>query len=373
METQYDVVVIGGGQAGLAMGYYLARQGRSFVILDAATGVGHAWRTRWDSLKLFTPARYSALPGLPFPGDPEHYPGKDEVADYLDLFARTYSLPVRSGGSVLALRAVPGAGFDVQTGMATYAADQVVVATGPFQRPLIPAIAGGLAPDVMQIHSSQYRAPDQLPPGDVLVVGGGNSGVQIAAELAQTRRTALAVGETLGRLPEQLLGRSLFWWLEKSGFMRVTVGSRFGQKASRREVLIGGSPKMIARDLGVRVIGRVEHANGGRVRTADGEEIRVAAVVWATGFRSDYRWIQAPVLDDRGAPVHRRGVTAVPGLYFLGLPWQHTRGSALIGWVGRDGYYLAGCIAKRAPLKTRKRVGFEREAALTVIATSGGS
>lgn len=349
MEQRYEVVVIGGGQAGLAMGHHLARQGRSFAILDAGPAVGHVWRTRWDSLKLFTPARYSALPGLPFPGDPEHCPGKDAVADYLEDYARAFDLPVHPGRAVTALRPHPsGEGFRVEAGAERYEARQVVVATGPFQRPAIPAAAQRLSPEVVQLHSSAYRNPEQLPPGPVLVVGGGNSGVQIAAELAPTRPTTLALGGRMLRLPERLLGRSVFWWLERAGVMNVTVESALGRRASRRELLLGSGPETLARDLGVRRVGRVADAGGSRVLTREGEAVEAAAVVWATGYRADHSWIHAPVLDPRGLPVHRRGVTPAPGLYFLGLPWQHTRGSALLGWVGRDAAYLAARIAERA-------------------------
>lgn len=349
MENRFDVVVIGGGQAGLALGYHLARRQLRFVILDAAPRVGHVWRTRWDSMTLFTPARYSALPGLPFPGDPEHYPGKDAVADYLERYAAIFDLPVRLDTRVTALRPLPGgAGFEIDAGAARYTADQVVVATGPFHLPFVPEFARDLAPDVVQLHSAEYRNPDQLPPGPVLVVGAGNSGVQIAEELAPARPTWLSVGVKLPRLPARLLGRSIFWWLEKTGLMNVTAGSWLGRQMRARDPLIGSSPEMVARRLGVRVVGRTERAEGDRVFTREGEEVRVASVVWATGFRSDYGWIEAPVLDRDGRPIHKRGVTAVPGLYFLGLSWQHTRGSALIGWVGRDAEYLADQIERRA-------------------------
>lgn len=355
MHRRYEVVVIGGGQAGLAIGHYLARQGRDFLVLDAAPRVGHAWRTRWDSLTLFTPARYSSLPGLPFPADPEHLPRKDEVADYLEGYARAFGLPVRGGEAVLALRRLPdGPGFEVETARARYLADQVVVATGPFQTPLVPGLAAGLGPEVVQLHSSEYRSPAQLPAGGtVLVVGGGNSGVQIAAELAATRPTALSVGEPLKRVPERFLGRSVFWWLEALGAMRVTVDSRLGRRLSASDALVGDGPETVARRLGVRVVGRAERAAGSRLHTADGAALDVAAVVWATGFRRDFRFVEPAVLGERGDPVHRRGVTAVPGLYFLGLPWQHTRGSALLGWVGRDAAFLAERIAAHAATPAR--------------------
>jgi putative flavoprotein involved in K+ transport len=233
---------------------------------------------------------------------------------------------------------------------ARYAASQVVVATGPFQKPFVPPFSEALAPEVIQVHSSAYLNPARLPAsGTTLVVGGGNSGVQIAAELAASRPTALSLGEPLRRLPERVLGKSLFWWLERTGAMNASVDSWLGRRASSREMLIGQSPRMVARDLGVHLLGRAERAEGRRVITRGGEEVEVSAVVWATGFRADYGFIEVPVLDARGRPVHRRGVTDAPGLYFLGLPWQHTRGSALLGWVGRDAAYLAarlGAVSK---------------------------
>ena len=350
MHPHHDVVVIGGGQAGLAMGYHLARQGRDFVILDAAPRVGHVWRTRWNSLQLFTPARYSALPGLDFPAPPEHLPNKDEVADYLERYAHHFGLPVRSAEAVRALRPRTGAGFEIETERGIYTANQVVIATGPFQRPMVPPLAAKLSAGVTQLHSSEYRAPDQLPAGEVLVVGGGNSGVQIAAELAAARpesRTWLSLGERLPRLPERLLGQSLFWWCERLGVMDVSVGSRLGRRMSEKETLIGESPAMLVRRLGVRVVGRTERAEGASIHTRDGAAVQPSAVVWATGFRADFGWVQADIFDERGRPRHTRGVTEMPGLYFLGLPWQHTRGSALIGWVGRDAEWLAARLRER--------------------------
>jgi putative flavoprotein involved in K+ transport len=342
-----EVIVIGGGQAGLAMGQRLAELGIDFVILDASQQVGDAWRARWDSLRLFTPAQYSSLPGMPFPGDPGRYPGKDEVADYLAAYAMRFDLPVRAGERVLALRRVADA-WTAETATTRYEAPQVVVATGPFQQPAVPALGRELPAEVVQLHSASYRNPAQLPPGDVLVVGAGNSGVQIAEELSRTHRVHLAVGERMPRLPQRLLGRSLFWWLERAGLMDVSVDSRLGRRMSRTDTLIGKSPRMLARTHGVHVTGRVVAVDGSSIRTEDGQQIHPSSVVWATGFRPNFGWIDAPVLDALGAPVHRRGVTAAPGLYFLGLSWLYTRGSALIGWVGRDAEQLAGMIAASA-------------------------
>lgn len=342
-----EVIVIGGGQAGLAMGYHLARQGVGFVILDGSPRVGDAWRNRWDSLTLFTPAAYSALPGMAFPGDPEGYPGKDEVAGYLESYAERFRLPIRLGERVMALRPGPS-GWSAETDSGRYDAAQVIVATGPFQRPAVPALGQQLAAEVMQLHSADYRDPAQLPAGDVLVVGAGNSGVQIAEELSRTHRVHLAVGERMPRLPQRVLGRSLFWWLAKAGLMDASLDTRLGRRMSRTDTLIGIGPRALARAHGVHVTGRVVDVRGGTVMTEDGRRITPSSVVWATGFRPDFGWIDAPVLDARGIPMHRRGVTAAPGLYVLGLSWLHTRGSALIGWVGRDAEYLAGIVGQRA-------------------------
>lgn len=339
-----SVIVIGGGQAGLAMGYHLSTSGIDYVILDAAPRVGGAWRSRWDSLTLFTPARYSALPGMAFPGEPERYPGKDEVAAYLEAYAARFRLPVRTGERVCTLR--PGCeGWVAETPVERYEAPQVVVATGPFHRPVVPALGSDLPAEVVQLHSASYRNPAQLPPGDVLVVGAGNSGVQIAEELSRTHRVHLAAGAQMPRFPQRVLGRSIFWWLEKAGLMDVSIESLPGRRMSRIDPLIGKSPRMLRRSHGVRLTGRVVGVHGDVVLTEDGQQLRPASVVWATGFRPDFGWIEAPVLGADGTPLHRRGVTAASGLYFLGLSWMHTRGSALLGWVGRDAAYLAERIA----------------------------
>jgi putative flavoprotein involved in K+ transport len=228
-----DVVVVGGSQAGLAMAWHLAQQGRRFVVLEAAPELGHVWRSRWDSLKLFTPAQYDALPGMAFPAPVDTYPTKDPVADYLQAYAAAFDLPVRLNARVTDLRRV-GDAFEVRTADASYRALQVVVATGPFQVPFIPPPAATLDPSVTQVHSADYRNPQALPAGPVLVVGGGNSGFQIAEELAATRTVDLSIATTYPMLPQRLAGRDLFWWLTRLGLLRVTVTSRPGRRMSRR-------------------------------------------------------------------------------------------------------------------------------------------
>jgi putative flavoprotein involved in K+ transport len=337
---QQEVVVIGGGQAGLAIGYLLAQQRRRFTILEAAGEPAAAWRTRWDSIRLFTPVRYDSLPGLTFPGAPDSYPGRDDVVAYLTDYAQRFELPVEFSSRVRSVRPRDGGGFLVELADRTYAAEQVVVATGPFQVPFTPAIAAGLSTEVVQLHSSDYRSPGDLPGEAALVVGGGNTGFQIAAELAATREVHLSVGTRQTPLPQRFLGQDLFRYLEATRLMSKTVNSRIGQRMKDRETLIGSSPRS-ARKQGIRMRPRATGAQGSTVTFADGSEIAVDAVIWATGFRLDHSFVQSPVFDDRGQIKHERGVTELPGLYFLGLPWQHTRGSALLGWVKDDAEFIA--------------------------------
>jgi len=343
-----DVVVVGGGQAGLAIGYFLAQQGRDFTILEAAAEPAAAWRARWDSLKLFTPARYDALPGLPFPGDPDRYPTRDEVADYLTDYARHFELPVELNSRVRAVRRSGGA-YVVELDDRTYEAEQVVIATGPFQTPLVPAIAEQLGDEVVQMHSTAYRSPQSVPEGLVLVVGGGNTGFQIAEELSASRVVHLSIGSRQTPLPQRLLGRDLFWYLDATGLLRKTTESRIGRRLSGRDTLIGSSPRRLRRGYAVELHGRAVSADGSTVRFDDGSELQVAGVVWATGFRVDHSWVDAPVFDHAGRVMHQRGVTGSPGLYFLGLSWQHTRGSALLGWVKDDAEHIAHEIASFRP------------------------
>jgi len=341
-----DVVVTGGSQSGLAIAWHLQRQGLDFVVLEAGPEVGHVWRSRWDTLKLFTPAQYDALPGLAFPAPADTYPTKDPVADYLQAYANTFNLPVRLNARVTRLSKTDD-GFEVRTADNTFRARQVVVATGPFQVPFVPPAASKLDPLVTQLHSADYRHPQALPDGPVLVVGGGNSGFQIAEELAATRQVDLSVAERVPMLPQRLAGRDLFWWLTRLGLLRVTVGSRLGRRVSRREFIIGTNKRRL-RKAGVRFRPRLVDAQGRTVRFADHSTLEdVGVVLWATGYRSDYAWIHIPGVLADGRLVHRRGLSEVPGLYFLGLSWQHTRGSALLGFVAGDAAWLADRVATR--------------------------
>jgi putative flavoprotein involved in K+ transport len=345
MSTHHrEVVVIGGGQAGLAIGHYLARQGRNFTILEAAAAPAAAWRERWDSLRLFTPARYDSLPGAPFPGDPDHYPTRDEVVAYLTDYAR--ELPVESNSRVRRLSR-DGDAYRVELADGTYEADQVVVATGPFQTPRVPHLALELYPAVHQLHSTSYRNPAQVPGGPVLVVGGGNTGYQIAEELAHTHEVHLAIGSRQKPMPQSILGRDIFRYLDALGALTKTADTRIGRRMKDGDTLVGSSPRR-ARRQGIRLHPRATGAEGATVTFADGSRVAVATVIWATGFALDHSWVDAPVFAPDGTVIQRRGVTPSPGLYFLGLPWMHSRGSALLGWVKDDAAHVAAAVAAHA-------------------------
>jgi putative flavoprotein involved in K+ transport len=347
-EHHLDTVVVGGGQAGLAMGYYLAAQHRDFVIVDAAGRVGHTWRDRWDSLRLFTPAFHSGLPGMPFPAPGHSFPTKDQTADYLEAYASRFQLPVHLGRRVESLSPHDG-GYLLRAGQERYAAEHVVVATGPYHHPHIPSFAAALDPTIAQLHSSGYRNPDQLPAGDALVVGAGNSGAEIAVELAATRRTYLS-GPDVGHAPIWLIHNRFSLWLADHLLTTDTsLGRRMRDTRRRRgDPLVRLKPADILA-AGVQRVPRVDGEVDGTPRLADGQLLDVAVVVWATGFRPDFGWIDLPVFDDAGHPIHHRGVVAAaPGLYFLGLPFQYTPTSDHVGGVGRDARHLARHLAALA-------------------------
>ncbi|GAA0950654.1 flavin-containing monooxygenase [Virgisporangium aurantiacum] len=346
-DGSFDVVVVGGGQAGLAIGWHLARSPLRFVVLEASGEIGYSWRTRWDSLTLFTSAQFDGLPGMAFPAPPDTYPDKDAVADYLARYAAAFDLPIRLNARVTALRHTDGR-FEIRTRNEVLRAGQVVVATGPFQTPHVPSLTGTFDPAVTQLHSAGYHNPERLPAGRTLVVGGGNSGLQIADELAATRQVVVSAGERPAALPQRILGRDLFWWLTRLGVIRVSSTTRLGRRLrGRGEFVVGSSRRRLLR-AGVEFRPRLVGASGRTAHFADGTDLDVDVVVWATGYRPDYSWISVPDVICEGRPVHRRGATDVAGLYFLGLPWQHTRGSALLGFVADDAAHVAARIgAKR--------------------------
>jgi putative flavoprotein involved in K+ transport len=344
-----DVLVIGAGQAGLALGHHLARRDADFLLVDAGPEIGSSWRSRWDSLRLFSPAQYDSLPGLPFPAPADTHPGKDDVADYLAAYAAHFRLPVRLDSPVRRLHRDGDGDFTITTPSATLRARQVVVATGPFQTPHIPALADHLDPLVPQLHSAEYRNPAQLPAGArVLVVGAANSGLQIAAELAGRCSVIVAVGSEPLQLPQRIAGRDLFSWLTKTGFLTVPAHTRLGRRLRARGDLVIGTRSSRLRARGVGFRPRLTGVTRRTATFADGRTADVDAVVWATGYRPDHSWLHVPGVVVDGEVRHQAGVTDVPGLYFLGLPWQTCRGSALLGFVGADAATLSARMASDA-------------------------
>jgi putative flavoprotein involved in K+ transport len=352
-----DGIVSGGGQAGLAVAWHLKQNDARFVVLDAAPEVGHSWRSRWDSLTLFTPTQYDSLPGMALPGELDTHPGKDDVAEYLRAYVQAFELPVVTKTRVTRLEQGPD-GFVVVTPDGAWLARQVVVATGAFQVPFVPGIASGLSPDVVQLHSSQYRNPDAVPSGHVVVVGAGNSGLQIASELAGSHQVTVAVGQQCRLVPQRILGKDLFWWFSSLGLMTKSSESWIARRLRARGELVIGTSAQQLQARGVQMRGRAVAAEGDRLVLDDGGRIEVAAVVWATGYRSDWSWIDVPgaLGGDRGDQVlQQRGVSPVLGLYFIGLPWMYSRGSSLLGFVKNDAAYLAPVIRAFALVQKENR------------------
>ena len=351
-EEFYQTIVIGGGQAGLAVGHFLARQAENFIILDKNPSTGDVWRGRWESLRLFTPSQFDSLPGMPFPKSKNYFPPKDEVADYLEEYARQFNLPVRNNIKVESLRR-NGQNYQISAGSARFTARNVIVATGPFQAPHIPIFSKELDSGILQLHSSDYYSPRQIPTKSVLVVGSGNSGAEIAIELSKAGKVVWLAGRDVGRVPaNSLLGKlfdgRLIWW-----FMThvLTLETPIGRKM-QASVLHHGTPlgrahrKDIAR-AGVIFTPRMSGVQSGKPQLEDGRILPAEGVIWATGFQPDYRWINLPILDEHGYPLHSRGVIQnTPGLYFIGLPFQTGLSSSLLGGVGKDAAYIAAQVAR---------------------------
>jgi putative flavoprotein involved in K+ transport len=356
MLERFETIVVGGGQAGLSVGYHLARRGRSFVILDANERIGDAWRNRWDSLRLFTPRRYSALSGMPFSGVPHTFPTKDEVADYLEAYAARFELPVRTGIRVDRLSR-DGGRFELSAGERCFEADNVVVAMATHQVPWVPPVARELDPGVVQLHAADYRSPSQLQEGGTLVVGVGNSGAEIAVELAASRHTLLA-GRESGHVPvniDGLVARYVFQPLLFGliGHYVLTVNTPIGRRVrpkllSHGAPLVRVKPKDLAR-AGVERVPRVVGVRDGCPVLEDERPLDVGNVIWCTGFRPAFSWIDLPVFeDDRRELKHHRGIVDTePGLYFVGLFFLYAMSSGFFRGVGRDAEHVVKAIAAR--------------------------
>jgi putative flavoprotein involved in K+ transport len=352
---RFQVVVVGGGQAGLSVGYHLARRRIPFVILDANTRVGDAWRKRWDSLRLFSPAFYDALPGLRFPAGPGVKPTKDQMGNYLEGYAAHFKLPVRSGVRVTRLSR-QGGHYLVEAGDKHFEAEQVVIATGNYCRPRIPKFAAELDLGIVQFHSSHYRNLTQLAQGTVLVVGAGNSGAEIAIETVKKHPTILA-GKSPGHVPfriDSFTGRFVFVHLLRAlGHNVLNVGTPMGRKV-RPKMLHRATPlaRVKPKDLlaaGVERVPRVVGVQRGMPKLEDGRVLQVENVIWCTGFLPGLEWVDLPIFGVDGEPLHERGIVMnEPALYFVGLHFQYAMTSDLINGVGRDAEWVVKAVAERA-------------------------
>jgi putative flavoprotein involved in K+ transport len=352
-SERFETVIIGGGQAGLSVGYHLAKRGRSFVILDANERIGDAWRKRWDSLRLFTPARYDGLNGMPFPAPRLSFPTKDEMADYLEAYAARFDLPVQTGIRTDGLSR-QGDGYVVSAGDRRFEADNVVVATGASRTAQIPAFARELDPSIVQLHSGEYRNPTQLQEGGVLIVGLGNSGAEIAYEVVRTHPTWLS-GKPSGQIPVRhgpAAARFVFPVVRFMGHRVLTRRTPIGRKVVPK-LIAHGAPliRVKLKDLaaaGVEQVSRMVGVRDGYPELADGRVLDVSNVIWCTGFRYDFGWIDLPVFGAGGEPAHRRGVVeSEPGLYFMGLLFQYALSSDVLPGMGRDAEHIAKHIASR--------------------------
>ena len=359
-EEQIQTVIIGAGQSGLSAGYHLARRGVPFVILEANQRVGDTWRKRWDSLRLFTPARYDALVGMPFPASATSFPTKDAMADYLESYAKHFKLPVRTGAPVTRL-SKRGKGFLVQGADFAIEAENVVIAMASYQQPRVPAFAAELDPSIVQMHSSDYRNPAQLRKGGVLVVGAGNSGAEIAIEAARNGYSTMLSGRHPGHVPfriESFVGRNVLAPIVlRFVFHRLlTLNTPIGRKAkgdgapraaplirTRPQELVAGGIQRAAKTVGVK---------DGRPLLEDGRALDVANVVWCTGFHPGFSWVDLPVFGQNGAPLHRRGVVeSEPGIYFTGLEFLFAMSSTMIHGAARDAEYIANAVLARVKRK----------------------
>jgi putative flavoprotein involved in K+ transport len=353
MSRQGQTIVIGGGQAGLAVGYYLAKRGVPFQILDANPRIGDAWRNRWDSLRLFTTARYAGLPGLPFPARGHAFPTKEEMADYLEFYAEHFHLPMQTGVKVEKL-SKQGEHFVIEAGTKRFAADQVVVAMANYQVPKRPAFATDLHPSIIQLHSHDYRNPSQLQEGGVLIVGAGNSGADIGIEVARSHATWIS-GKESGVIPfpiDGVMGRFVLSRVVRFLFHHVfTVNTPIGRKLrpkmlSRPAPLVRVKPKDLIK-AGIKRLPRVIGARGGLPLLQDGYTLNVRNVIWCTGYHLGFSWIDLPIFDEDERLMHECGiVTSMPGMYFVGLHFLYAMSSATVMGVGRDAERIAGIVER---------------------------
>ncbi|SDN06651.1 putative flavoprotein involved in K+ transport [Fictibacillus solisalsi] len=341
-----DVLIIGAGQAGIAMNYVLRNKGLHTLMIDSNSRIGDSWRKRYNSLVLFTPKEYSSLPGLTMEGNQQDFPTKDEMAAYLEKYVSYFELPYQLNIRVESVTK-KAEHFSIVTNHGEFTSKNVIVASGAFQKPFIPPIAEVGGKDVFHIHSSEYINPARLDEGSVLVVGGGNSGAQIAVELANERNVWLAASHPFKFLPLRVLGKSTFYWLDKMGLLYAGMNTKKGKWFyNQKDPIFGRELKKLIATEKVTIKPKVVKVKGDEVEFADSSKVQIKNIVWATGFVPSYEWIRIEgALLSNGRPIHNRGISPVKGLYFIGLPWQNQRGSSLVCGVGRDAYYIANHLA----------------------------
>lgn len=339
-----DVLVIGGSQAGLAAGYYLKKAGIPHLIIDAHSAIGDSWRNRWDSLRTFSPAVFNSLPGVPFPAPKNYMPDKNEMAAYLSAYASKFALPVQLNTRAQRLSR-EGALFVTETSAGVIHSQNVIVATGAYHEPYVPPVAQKLDQRIIQLHSKDYKNPAQLPEGKILVVGTGASGVQIATELAQEREVVLS-GKINNSLPRTVLGIDIFYWLYRLGIFTIPVNSFIGKQVKKRnfskgDELLGIDMQQVIKDYNIKHYLKFVDVKGKELIFENGTERGVNGIVWCTGYRPNYQWIDLDILGNDQYPDHVNGITKqVPGLYFVGLRYQSRINSSLIGGVGKDAEYI---------------------------------
>lgn len=344
----YDFIVVGAAQAGLSMAYHLKKMNKKFVIVDKESEIGASWLNRWDSLKLFTPSEFNHLEGFNFPAPKGYYPNKYEVADYFKKYVEKFDFPVQLNTLVEGIEKHNGI-FTLKHAKGQFQAKNVVIATGPFHLPYTPSCAKKLNNQVSQIHSNYYKSTNQLIPGDTLVVGDGDSGYQILKEVSadKSRQVYFSGNTDVSVLPQKILGKTLWWWLDILGILNFNKHSWIGKRFfNNRQPIIGTNVKGILARENVTPVGMTKDAEETNVYTEKAELSTLKNIIWATGYRPDFTWIDGLELDKNGYPKHYRGVSNIKGVYFLGLPWLYTRGSATLGGVKKDAAYLAEEIRK---------------------------
>ncbi|MFN2260854.1 MAG: flavin-containing monooxygenase [Psychroflexus sp.] len=350
----YDFIIIGAAQAGLSMAYQLNQLGKKYLVLDKENEVGASWLNRWDSLTLFTPSEFNNMEGLEFPKPKGHYPDKNEVAEYFKAYVKRFDIPIEFNTLVTEIKDKTDY-FIVEHENGFYETENVIVATGPFHIPYTPPFANKIDKNIFQIHSNFYQNPSQLQDGTAMVVGGGDSGYQILDEVSDTDRKVYFSGDTTVKsLPQEFLGKTLWWWFTKTGYLNFSKDSWIGKRINNaKQPVIGVDVKGILGKENVHPVGKSLDAKEQMIKTEKGEIYDIKNIIWATGYRPKFDWIEGLELDKDGYPVHERGVSNINGLYFIGLPWLHTRASATLGGIKKDAKYLGKYIKQKS--KTQQK------------------